>query len=156
PIDPVSEPKRKRKSTAAPAPAPTAKFEDPLGEPADGEGKTYLGNESALEAGSDAVSQAATESSIDEVNHETVANVDAPSEVAMAFSEAWVADDSAATEGTTVETEPEELEDESETPAAPRPPAKLERLQKILSQAGIASRRKAEQMIEEGRVQVNG
>jgi pseudouridine synthase len=31
-----------------------------------------------------------------------------------------------------------------------------ERLQKILSQAGIASRRKAEQMIAEGRVTVNG
>ena len=38
----------------------------------------------------------------------------------------------------------------------PRPPAKLERLQKILSQAGIASRRKAEEMIDRGRVQVNG
>lgn len=35
-------------------------------------------------------------------------------------------------------------------------PAKLERLQKILSQAGIASRRHAEQMIVEGRVMVNG
>ena len=41
------------------------------------------------------------------------------------------------------------------TPAA-RPPAKLERLQKILAKAGIASRRKAEEMIEQGRVQVNG
>src|SRR5476651_309797 len=32
----------------------------------------------------------------------------------------------------------------------------LERLQKILAHAGIASRRKAEQLIEEGHVQVNG
>ena len=31
-----------------------------------------------------------------------------------------------------------------------------ERLQKILSQAGVASRRQAEQMIQEGRVTVNG
>src|SRR5438067_3023482 len=31
-----------------------------------------------------------------------------------------------------------------------------DRLQKILAQAGIASRRKAEQLILEGRVQVNG
>jgi 23S rRNA pseudouridine2605 synthase len=38
----------------------------------------------------------------------------------------------------------------------PRPPAKLERLQKILARNGIASRRKAEEMIEQGRVQVNG
>ena len=37
-----------------------------------------------------------------------------------------------------------------------RPPAKLERLQKILSQAGIASRRHAEEMIAAGRVMVNG
>jgi 23S rRNA pseudouridine2605 synthase len=37
-----------------------------------------------------------------------------------------------------------------------RPPAKLERLQKILSQAGIASRRHAEEMIVAGRVVVNG
>jgi 23S rRNA pseudouridine2605 synthase len=40
--------------------------------------------------------------------------------------------------------------------AEPRPPAKLERLQKILSQAGVASRRHAEELITEGRVQVNG
>ena len=31
-----------------------------------------------------------------------------------------------------------------------------ERLQKILSQAGLASRRKAEELILEGRVSVNG
>jgi 23S rRNA pseudouridine2605 synthase len=38
----------------------------------------------------------------------------------------------------------------------PRPPAKPERLQKILAAAGVASRRGAEAMIEQGRVQVNG
>ena len=46
-------------------------------------------------------------------------------------------------------------EDEHFEPA-PRPPAKLERLQKILAQAGVASRRHAEALITEGRVQVNG
>ena len=45
---------------------------------------------------------------------------------------------------------------DSEFTPKPRPPAKLERLQKILAQAGVASRRKAEEMIEQGRVQVNG
>jgi 23S rRNA pseudouridine2605 synthase len=45
---------------------------------------------------------------------------------------------------------------ESELKRKPRPPAKLERLQKLLAQAGVASRRKAEEMIEQGRVQVNG
>jgi len=47
-------------------------------------------------------------------------------------------------------------DEDSDVPSKPRPPAKLERLQKILSQAGVASRRKAEEMIEQGRVQVNG
>ena len=37
-----------------------------------------------------------------------------------------------------------------------KPPAKLERLQKILAAAGVASRRRAEELIEQGRVQVNG
>lgn len=39
---------------------------------------------------------------------------------------------------------------------APGPEGKLERLQKILARAGIASRRHAEELITEGRVQVNG
>ena len=47
-------------------------------------------------------------------------------------------------------------EDDSEVTPGPRPPLNLERLQKILSKAGVASRRKAEEMIEQGRVQVNG
>jgi 23S rRNA pseudouridine2605 synthase len=55
------------------------------------------------------------------------------------------------------EEEPEEGDDEEEdAEVAPRPPAHLERLQKILAKAGIASRRKAESLITEGRVQVNG
>ena len=55
--------------------------------------------------------------------------------------------------------ESEEAEEEESEPGAnskPRPPAKLERLQKILAAAGVASRRSAEAMIEQGRVQVNG
>jgi 23S rRNA pseudouridine2605 synthase len=50
----------------------------------------------------------------------------------------------------------DEDEDEPEFNPKPRPPAKLERLQKILAKSGVASRRKAEEMIEQGRVQVNG
>jgi 23S rRNA pseudouridine2605 synthase len=46
--------------------------------------------------------------------------------------------------------------EDSEPEFISRPPAKLERLQKILAKAGVASRRKAEEMIEQGRVQVNG
>lgn len=36
------------------------------------------------------------------------------------------------------------------------PPPRMERLQKLLSRAGVTSRRKAEELILEGRVQVNG
>src|SRR5665213_1789488 len=45
---------------------------------------------------------------------------------------------------------------ESEAETAPRPNRKAERLQKVLASAGIASRRKAEEFILQGRVQVNG
>jgi 23S rRNA pseudouridine2605 synthase len=51
---------------------------------------------------------------------------------------------------------PGEADADSDFTPAPRPPAKLERLQKILAASGVASRRKAEEMIEQGRVQVNG
>lgn len=47
-------------------------------------------------------------------------------------------------------------EGEGETKGAAKPEPKLERLQKILSQAGVASRRHAEEMIVAGRVMVNG
>jgi 23S rRNA pseudouridine2605 synthase len=52
--------------------------------------------------------------------------------------------------------ESQEEEDEPEFEPKPRPPAKLERLQKILAQAGVASRRRAEELITQGRIQVNG
>jgi 23S rRNA pseudouridine2605 synthase len=50
----------------------------------------------------------------------------------------------------------EEEEAKGEAGAGAQTPAKLERLQKILSRAGIASRRRAEEMIVAGRVMVNG
>ena len=50
----------------------------------------------------------------------------------------------------------EDEEEAHEKHAAPLPPPKLERLQKILAAAGVASRRHAEELITEGRVQVNG
>ncbi len=52
--------------------------------------------------------------------------------------------------------EKSEGEGEEEFVPLTRPAGKQERLQKILAQAGVASRRKAEEMIEQGRVQVNG
>ena len=47
-------------------------------------------------------------------------------------------------------------DDEDGAPPVERAPVRLERLQKILSQAGVASRRHAEEMIAQGRIQVNG
>jgi 23S rRNA pseudouridine2605 synthase len=52
--------------------------------------------------------------------------------------------------------EPGSPEHASDIESPSQPAVKLERLQKILSQAGIASRRHAEEMIVEGRVMVNG
>ncbi len=118
--EPEPKPKRKRKVTV-PVPTPTAGIEDPLGEPADGEGKAYLGDENALEASG--VEPESTEASI---------------------------------EYPPVDAEAEAAEVEEEAASEPQSPPKLERLQKILSQAGVASRRRAEELITEGRVQVNG
>jgi 23S rRNA pseudouridine2605 synthase len=49
-----------------------------------------------------------------------------------------------------------EVEPEVEEEAAGGPEPKLERLQKILARAGISSRRKAEELILGGQVQING
>jgi len=54
-----------------------------------------------------------------------------------------------------IETKVKQGGEEAEAVTA-EPPAKLERLQKILAQAGIASRRHAEELITQGRVEVNG
>jgi 23S rRNA pseudouridine2605 synthase len=105
----------------APVPALTAGVEDPLGEPADGEGRIYLGDESVLEASD---------------------------------SEAEIADADYGESAAVLDGESEEVDEEAAS--EPQAPVKLERLQKILSQAGIASRRAAEELIEQGRVQVNG
>ena len=89
---------------------------------------------------------------------ESAESEDSSSQAEMAAQRADTAE--AALDGT--------LENQAAWPAADEPAqdvvesvppddsAKLERLQKILSQAGIASRRRAEQLITEGRVQVNG
>ncbi|MGA8670614.1 MAG: pseudouridine synthase [Terracidiphilus sp.] len=54
------------------------------------------------------------------------------------------------------ESEEETPQAESEFAKREAPAPKLERLQKILAQAGVASRRHAEELITGGRVQVNG
>ncbi len=78
-----------------------------------------------------------------------------PSEEAAAPETAGeaVEEDEAAAE-TEPETEEAGEDEVSEQPSGPAP--RLERLQKILAAAGVASRRHAEELITGGRVQVNG
>jgi 23S rRNA pseudouridine2605 synthase len=107
---------------------PEARIEDPIGDVTDGEAGTALDPQSSIGAEKEAEIAAVEERALDK-----------PEVV-----EGAQADDSG------------DDEDEPEFKPKPRPPAKLERLQKILAAAGVASRRKAEEMIEQGRVQLNG
>jgi 23S rRNA pseudouridine2605 synthase len=95
---------------------------------------------------------AATNSEAAIVKNRPVASADA---VIAAEAEAAAASDTfeQASDGLSG-TESENTEGEEEP--APEPPAELKRLQKILAQSGIASRRHAEELITQGRVQVNG
>ena len=86
-----------------------------------------------------------------EINEPELADATAPAETIAEEPRSETAPEDAA-EPEAEDNEAAEAEDEP----APRPPAKLERLQKILAQAGVASRRSAEGMITQGRVQVNG
>jgi 23S rRNA pseudouridine2605 synthase len=127
---------------------PQAAIADPIGDETGGEAKAAL--EPEEEAG-------------------TEPDIEARSETEIAAEDGPEPEDSAEP-GSEAGPEPSEAEAEPEfepKPGAPadgsssagwkpRPPAKLERLQKILAKAGVASRRKAEELIEQGRVQVNG
>jgi 23S rRNA pseudouridine2605 synthase len=79
---------------------------------------------------------------------------DAPSDDVTAADEATAAAESDTFEQASDDSEPEPIADDGD--GEPVPPGKLERLQKILAQAGVASRRAAENLITAGRVQVNG
>ena len=121
-------------------------IENPIGNETDGEAETALGAETEAE-----IAGAEDEAEI-EAEDESEAEDDAEPE-----AEIEAAEDEAETEAEDEsEAQPEAGEEEPEFSPKPRPPAKLERLQKILAQAGVASRRKAEELIEQGRVQVNG
>lgn len=120
---------------------------DPVGDTTDGEGRTYTGeaeahakvemeafradtNLAAMDAGLEAGRGAA------QLAKEERARQAAKDEAAAATDTEAAADFAGADEA--------------------REPGKLERLQKILSKAGVASRRRAEEMIVAGRVMVNG
>ena len=109
-------------------------IEDPIGDETDGEAKSSI-------APGNSISSEETAETVTEIEPEIVIEDESQTEDEV---------DGEAAEDTG------EDEDEPEFKPKAHPPVKLERLQKILAQAGVASRRKAEEMIEQGRVQVNG
>ena len=130
---------------------------DPIGDVTSGEGRTDLGDADSraheAQAEIDAL-QKATHIESSEGILEAGPGMDAAQAAMEARARPETEDKApAGTEiGENEETEP--AAEGRET--AKREPAKLERLQKILSAAGIASRRSAEEMIVAGRVMVNG
>jgi 23S rRNA pseudouridine2605 synthase len=105
-------------------------------------------NEPVLDETQETAAPVADEPVTEAATEEETETAEAPA------AEAEAPDDAESAEAETGDEADDEADDEAET--TPRPPAKLERLQKILAQAGIASRRRAEELIEQGRVQVNG
>jgi len=158
----AKEPKAKTKTSVAKPRKTKAKGEapltgshigepvlDPIGDTTDGEGRTYTGG---------AITQATTEMEAFRADTNSAA-MDSGLEAGPGFEAAQTAreaqarkaaEDAAASEDRTEEGDEEESRPERGEPG------RLERLQKILSQAGIASRRRAEEMIVAGRVMVNG
>jgi 23S rRNA pseudouridine2605 synthase len=121
---------------------------DPIGDTTDGEGRTYAAEaedlaDRELEAFRADTNFAATDSGLEAGRGLESAQLAIEERARQAALDA-AASATAATA------------DESESEPEAREAGKLERLQKILSQAGIASRRRAEEMIVAGRVMVNG
>jgi 23S rRNA pseudouridine2605 synthase len=116
-------------------------IEDPIGDVTDGEAKSLVSPGTSIPREKAAEIEVAE----DEAEPATEAEPETVSE-----------DESQTEDEVDGEAAEDTGEDEPEFKARARPPVKLERLQKILAQSGVASRRKAEEMIEQGRVQVNG
>ena len=140
------EPSEAESDNAPATETAATEIEDPIGNETDGEAETALEAETEVE-----IADAEDEAEI-EAEDESEAEDDAEPEAEIADAEDEV--ETEAKDDT--EAQPEAGEEEPEFSPKPRPPANLERLQKILAQAGVASRRKAEELIEQGRVQVNG
>jgi len=115
-------------------------IEDPIGDETDGEGQSTVEAETEAEDEADAIEEAEDEAYSEPEADPAIGSEEESQTENEALAEA--AEDTG--------------EDEPEFEPKARPPVKLERLQKILAQSGVASRRKAEEMIEQGRVQVNG
>ena len=135
---------RKEKAPVEPLPLAGAPphFEDPIGDVSDGEAWSYSGTEtdagSEAEAYREGVAADAVDGTLEPIAPKPEDGADEQPEIAPAKIAENVAEGRARDSGPDT------------------PPARLERLQKILSQAGVASRRRAEEMIVAGRIMVNG
>jgi 23S rRNA pseudouridine2605 synthase len=141
---------------------------DPIGDVTSGEGKTYLGQAGLGDAKLRAEEEQADsgQAEIEAFRKEThIEASDAILEAGPGMEAAQTAMEERARheaeEKAVAETGAEENEEAEPAAKLKRGPAKseparLDRLQKILSQAGVASRRSAEEMIVAGRVMVNG
>ncbi|HEX4031577.1 MAG TPA: pseudouridine synthase [Terracidiphilus sp.] len=137
---------------------------DPVGDVTDGEGRFVAAAEaesSPAQSNAEMAAQRAetTDAAIDGTVDSAVKNTvkgqsPAASEAASGASRKTNNLDAGENELDSDERDGDEAGSDGAQPA--REPAKLDRLQKILSQAGIASRRRAEELITEGRIQVNG
>ena len=132
---------------------------DPIGDETSGEARKYLG------AAKPQAQEEQSQAEIDAFRRETENDAsDALLEAGPGMEAAQSAMEERARheaeDKARAETDAEDDEDagsaQSWSESAKQGPAKLERLQKILSQAGVASRRHAEEMIVAGRVMVNG
>jgi 23S rRNA pseudouridine2605 synthase len=130
--------KSKTETAALPAPAMdlSAAIDDPIGDLSDGEARISTGRAEPESLARMAAYRAETAEDA----------VDGTPETAAEDPSSLVESESAGSE-----TRPGQRQDQPDGP-----PVKLDRLQKILSQAGIASRRHGEEMILAGRVMVNG
>jgi 23S rRNA pseudouridine2605 synthase len=127
---------------------------DPIGDVTSGEARHYLGSANVqAHAEVDAFKEVTNDEASD-----AVLEAGPGMEAAQAATEERARRDAEekAQAGMDEEADDEAEPDDERAATAKRPPAKLERLQKILSAAGIASRRHAEEMIIAGRVVVNG
>jgi 23S rRNA pseudouridine2605 synthase len=124
---------------------------DPIGDTTDGEGRTYTG--SAAKDANAPVHKAGDRAEIDAYRAATSNEAsDAILEAGPGMETGQAAMEASARN----EAKSAAAADREGTDRGSHGPEKLERLQKILSKAGIASRRRAEEMIAEGRVMVNG
>ena len=135
---------KKAKDARMPAAALTGRVEDPIGDTTDGEAHRLLTPDS--EPNSEPSSElGAAAAMMDAYRTDTASDAGNGVPEAANGSETGRSEEGLGPEGARPGREVE-----------PQPEAHLDRLQKILSQAGVASRRHAEEMIVAGRVIVNG